>query len=289
MLPKKALRIVSLVLQTRAASGEAKAPLRPEPRQPLLWAALAFAAGISAGPHLWRPAPWWTLSTIVFLASAAYWSQKRTTLANALALAALFMLGALNLQVRTRNVSPSPVLPFADGREVTVTAHVIAEGNIRKAGLSGTRQVIDVETEEITSDDATVHLNSGVRLSIYAKTTNEDEPKGPASEMRLFHYGERLRFQTKLRLPRNFRNPGAFDYAGYLADHGISALGSARRENIELLPGFAGNRMEMWRARVHRSVINKVHVLWEPADAVLMDAMVIGEEAFIDRDERVNF
>ena len=30
--------------------------------------------------------------------------------------------------------------------------------------------------------------------------------------MRLFHYGERLRVETKLYPPRNYRNPGAFDY-----------------------------------------------------------------------------
>ena len=193
------------------------------------------------------------------------------------------------MQVRARPTAPASVLPFADGREVTVTAHVVAEGNIRKAGPDGSRQVIDVETEEITSDDTTVRLRSGVRLGIYDRSAKHDQPGGPVPEMRIFQYGERLRFQTKLRPPRNFRNPGAFDYEGYLADRGISVLGSTRFENVELLPGFSGSRIELWRTRVHRSVIRKVHTLWAPSDAVLMDAMVIGEEAFIDRDERVNF
>ena len=40
---------------------------------------------------------------------------------------------------------------------------------------------------------------------------------------------------------------------------------------------------------MHRGVIAKVHELWPPREAALIDAMVIGEEAFIDRDTRVDF
>ena len=61
--------------------------------------------------------------------------------------------------------------------------------------------------------------------------------------MPVFHYGDRILFTAKLRLPRNFRNPGAFDYQGYLADRGIAALGSAKIESVERLPGFAGSRI----------------------------------------------
>ena len=40
---------------------------------------------------------------------------------------------------------------------------------------------------------------------------------------------------------------------------------------------------------MHRSVIAKVHELWPARKAALIDAMVIGEEAFIDRDTRADF
>jgi competence protein ComEC len=58
---------------------------------------------------------------------------------------------------------------------------------------------------------------------------------------------------------------------------------------VELLPGFAGNHAELWRTRIHRSIIEKVHALWPAREAGLMDAMVIGDEAFINRPTRVNF
>jgi competence protein ComEC len=98
-----------------------------------------------------------------------------------------------------------------------------------------------------------------------------------------------LRFPIKLHPPRNFRNPGAFDHQQYLADQGIVALGSVKTQRVELLTGFSGNRAELWRTHIHRSIIEKVHSLWNPAQAGLVDAMVIGEDAFISRDLRVDF
>ena len=107
--------------------------------------------------------------------------------------------------------------------------------------------------------------------------------------MPLFRYGQRIRFFAELIRPRNFRNPGAFDYAGYLRDNGISALASTKYEKVELLRGFSGNRMELWRSRVHRSLLQKIHALWPERVAGLMDAIVVGEETFIERPTRVDF
>ena len=47
--------------------------------------------------------------------------------------------------------------------------------------------------------------------------------------MQILHYGERIRVLAKLRRPRNFRNPGAFDYEEYLTENGIAALEVGRR------------------------------------------------------------
>jgi competence protein ComEC len=173
--------------------------------------------------------------------------------------------------------------PFADGSPVEMIAHVIREGRFREAGPNEIRQSVDVETEEIIPENgAPILVHSGVRLGIYSDTASL-----PTAD--IFHYGERLRLAVKLKLPRNFRNPGAFDYQGYLAENGIAALGSAKAEDLRLLHGFTGNRLELWRTRIHASIIAKVHALWPPPQAALIDAMVIGEDAFIDRDTRLDF
>ena len=102
-------------------------------------------------------------------------------------------------------------------------------------------------------------------------------------------YGERIRVSAKLHRPRNFRNPGAFDYEGYLRENSISLLGSASMDDVERMPGFLGSRVALWRARVHASIISKIHQLWPASQATLMDAMVLGEESFLSNATRAEF
>jgi len=169
--------------------------------------------------------------------------------------------------------------------EVAVTAYVISEGEIQSEGPGSFRQRIDIETEAISSGPKTKTIAAGVRLGIY-----QTERKGVSyPPMPLFHYGQRIRFPTTLIAPRNYRNPGAFDYAGYLRDSGIVALASTKYDQTELLPGFSGSRIEFWRSRVHRSIMEKIHALWPEPVAGLMDAIVIGEETFVERPTRIDF
>src|SRR5207248_646741 len=84
-------------------------------------------------------------------------------------------------------------------------------------------------------------------------------------------------------------NHGAFDYAGYLREQGIVATASAKLVDIEVLPGRMGNWLARALARAHRSILNRIHTLWEPDDATLIDAMLVGEKSFIERPVKVNF
>ncbi len=102
-------------------------------------------------------------------------------------------------------------------------------------------------------------------------------------------YGTRLRIVAKLHPARNYRNPGAFDYEGYLRDNGISVLGSAEAKDLQRLPGFSGSWIQLWRARVHASIIAKIHQLWPAPQAELMDAMVLGEESFLRNATRTEY
>ena len=261
----------------------------------MLWAALAYAMGIVAGAHAWRPALWWVIAVLVFMGAAAYFATRRSPFAWALALSAFFLTGALHIQARS--ASPhfdSSIQPFADRQELQIVADVTKDGRIQ-TDLAELRQTVDVTTEQIqTATGQTVRLHSGIRLSIYGSRTSDSlersrETASSAEFMPVLHYGDRIRFSARLRRPRNFRNPGAFDYESYLADRGIAALGSAKAENLEVLPGFAGNWLDSLRSRLHRGVVAKVHELWPAREAALIDAMVIGEEAFINRDTRVDF
>jgi competence protein ComEC len=277
------------------AAGPSTIAQKPLSRQPMLWAALAYAGGIVTGFYVWRPPLWWLVAAIVFSASGAYLLRRRPCAAFALGLSTLFVTGALMMQVRApENHGSADILTFADGRDLVVTAHVTKEGYVREKIPSDAQQRLDLETEQIETGSATFAIRSGLRVSIYGHhRKNEDEKneseESAATPMHLFRYGERLRFLVKLYPPHNFRNPGAFDYTGYLAENGIAALGSTKAETVELLPGFAGNRAELWRTRLRRSLIERIHVLWKPDEAPLLDAMLIGENSFLGRETLTNF
>ncbi len=252
-------------------------------RQPLLYAALAFAAGLWAGKYMWRPPSWSVVAALVFLCCAVHLLRRRTLAASALALGAVFAAAALTIQVRGSSLAKALIL---GNGEVTVTAHVITEGEVQQDAPRSWHQRIDVETEKIETDSRAWDTRAGVRMNIYSQEKS-DHPN--MASMPPLLYGQRIKFPATLIAPRNFRNPGAFDYAGYLRDKGIAAVASTKYSSLEILPGFSGSRIEQWRARIHRSIITKIHALWPEQTAGLMDAIVIGEETFIERPTRVDF
>jgi competence protein ComEC len=249
-------------------------------RQPLFWAALAYAIGIVAGTYLWRPPALWLVAGGVFAISSAYFSKERKSVASSLGMAALLAVGAWNAEIRPPTDPGMAILPYANHQEVMVTAHVIREGDWLTWGPEDQRQLLDVETENVISGGETHPVEAGLRLAVYAKA--DDPPI-------VFQYGQQLQFSAKLSPPHNFRDPGAFDYRGYLAENGIAVLGSAKLNAITILPGFEGNRIEQWRARAHRSVIQKIKTLWKPIEADLMDAMVVGDEDYVSHASRMDF
>jgi len=264
----------------------------------MLWAALAYAGGIVTGFYAWRPPLWWLVAAVVFSATGAYFLRRRALAAFALGLSALFVTAALTMQSRVPGNHETDVLAFADGRDLIVTAHVIKEGNLREKTPGDAQQRLDLETEQVVASNdkgnETFVIHSGLRVSFYGHEAKNEEGKNESEERaaipaHLFRYGERLRFPVKLYPPHNFRNPGAFDYTGYLAEDGILALGSTKVETVELLPGFAGNRAELWRTRLRRSLIERIHVLWNPGEAPLLDAMLIGENSFLGREILTDF
>ncbi len=218
-------------------------------------------------------------------------------MAGILALGAFASGGAFAMQCQAGDRAAANPVWLGDG-EATVTAHVVAEGNLESDGYGSWRQQIDVAIEQVESQKRSLAVDFNVRLNVYSKAALPDQTEatvGPSSQksaaqtMRLFHYGERIHFSAALVAPRNFRNPGAFDYAGFLREQGIVATAAVKYAAIEVLPGFSGTRLGAWRAQVRRSIVDRIHHLWPARTAALMEAMVIGERSFVTRADRTDF
>ena len=219
--------------------------------------------------------------------------RRAPSLAFSLALVALAPFGAFYLQVYDAAQSTPPNLEaFGTGQgTVDVVAHVMREGIIRDSPYGGKQESVDVEAERLVAGEHRLEAPVGVRLTIYSKKQEEEDASdaGEASPLPAYTYGDRLHIVAKLRAPRNYGDPGALDLVGYLASQGIRLSGSARTTEVEVLPGFAGSRIGLWRARARRSVLNRIQRLWAGEQGALMQAMLIGGRAFFGRELKTNF
>jgi competence protein ComEC len=275
-------------------SSSAKPLIRPYcgGQEPLFLAALAFSAGIIAANYVWR-SPWvWLIGFLVAALAAAFALCRSPQLAFALALIAIVPLGGFYLQARD---AAQPALadnlqPFATGEnQVDVTAHVIREGLLRDSPYGGKQESVDVESESIRGDGRGLNEPIGIRLTVYSKKNEEAGDAGGESPLRVYSYGQRLHFIARLRVPRNYRNPGAMDVTGYFASQGIRLTGSAHVSEVEVLPGFAGSRFGYWRSRARRSALEHIAQLWPGERGALMQAALIAGRAFFGRDIKSDF
>jgi len=68
-------------------------------------------------------------------------------------------------------------------------------------------------------------------------------------------YGQRVRLTAKLRPALNYKNPGAWDYRGYLASIGISALARRKTEKRGIAAGPRGDAAIGVALSARRSVL----------------------------------
>ncbi len=251
-------------------------------------AALAFSAGLVFGAYCWRPPLWLAGGAISLIAASLYFRLRRAGVAYCLAHVSLFLMGALSFQGATANAAanrglPPQVLEWTRlNQQVEVTAHLRRDPEpVHDPGY----QRIEVDVEEIRGGQAEATVRTGLRLGVYSRE-RESPPDVSGLPLR---YGDRIRFPAKLHEPRNFRNPGALDYRGYLARLGITLLASTQAERIEHLPGSAGTTLGGWRAAARRRVLQVAGKLWPPNEAALMEAMLIGERSYIEPETTLAF
>jgi competence protein ComEC len=94
-------------------------------------------------------------------------------------------------------------------------------------------------------------------------------------------FGDRLRLEARLRRPRNFENPGRFDWEGHLARRGIHAMASVWDETtIVRTPGRVPGgraRLERWRARLG----TRIAATLPGREGAILQALVIGDDGAI--------
>jgi competence protein ComEC len=101
--------------------------------------------------------------------------------------------------------------------------------------------------------------------------------------------GDRLHATVSLHRPRNFGNPGEFDYVGYLARQGIYTTAFADDDDDFVRMNHAEGGVGAWFARWRRAVGALIHASLPEAQASVLSALVIGTAATLPTDLRAAF
>lgn len=274
-------------------------------RAPLGLAAISIASGIFLARHYQRPANLWGWSAGLLISCALIALYNRSDrLARFTIVLALICAGGFAESATPSPRITAPPVQFLSGERVLITGHVTNDGS---SLAGGSRERFDLQTETIQLGDTQFSRPTGIRISVFVhgagfapKANAQDPEEDEAGGEKMFqplNYGDRISLSAKLRQARNFRNPGAFDYEGYLRGLGISALGSADADSITVLPGQSGSTLGRWRSRIRRSILSHINSqpslinapLWKPEDAALFAAMIIGDDSLIGRNVREEF
>jgi competence protein ComEC len=124
-----------------------------------------------------------------------------------------------------------------------------------------------------------------VAVTLFPDTSHSGKKAIPLD----LQYGDRIRLTGKFSLPRNFRNPGAFDYASFLFRKGIHLTLAASGKNIRVLSRGCGNPFIAWIFRQKQSFHAFVQRhLGEPEAGLLM-AMIAGDRSGVGEETRAFF
>ena len=109
---------------------------------------------------------------------------------------------------------------------------------------------------------------------------------------RRFAYGQRVAIEARIRSPRNFNNPGAFDYSGYLARQHIFWTATMQRDGVvRVLPGSCGARALAVIHRIRAVVLDRIQTLYagDSYATAMMEAILIGESSKLEKVWTENF
>lgn len=188
-------------------------------------------------------------------------------------------------------------------RRVCVTACLLFIGAISQAWhRPGPRPVIDASSRETVGLDGcvvepsaffpdrekfTLELAKGARATVTLPIQADGDAAAPS-----LRYGQRVAIEARIRAPRNFRNPGAFDYQGYLARQQIYWTASIRRgSTVEVLPGECGSRAMKALFAIRGAALGRIDQLYldDGYASGMMRAILLGDTANLEKVWTENF
>jgi len=229
-------------------------------REPLLWPVAALAAGILAGHYFYLVLP-----DLLIPALLSAFACILTFFANGqrlrlISISAVLLVVGLATQVVHRQ-GPAPKLNVDDGETALLSGCVT-----NPPVFSPDREQFTLQLAPKAAARISVHLKNNATLPLF--------------------YGQQVELPAKMRSPRNFQNPNAFDYRAYLANQHIYWTGSVSDLSaVKILPGRCGSRAVAALFSVRTWALERLRRLYpdDPQTAALLQATLLGETSGVER------
>jgi competence protein ComEC len=223
-------------------------------KEPLIIPVAAVASGILVARFVPFRSSELLLAIAAFLALGilAHWRCARI-LAGVCCSLGLFFGGVLTSIAH--RPGPPPEID-ATGREIVIVSGCVVE----PPAISGERERFILDLDRDARAQVTLYTRNGESLPP-------------------LHYGQNVELDARVRKPRNFENPGAFDYAAYLAHQQIYWTASAAAGDVRILPGHCGSPFQKAVMDLRQAALTRIETLYHgnPYQTGMMEAILIGQ------------
>jgi len=185
--------------------------------------------------------------------------RRRRFLASTASLLGLFFAGQLLALVH--RPGPPPELDV-EGREIVILGGCVVE----PPAISGERERFLLE----------IAPQARAQVTLYTK---EGESLPPLA------YGQNIEVDARIRRPRNYGNPGDFDFEHFLARQNIYWTASGNAATVHILPGRCGSRIVKFGMDLRAAVLRRTEQLYhgDGYASGMMQAMLMGQNFQLQR------
>jgi competence protein ComEC len=241
--------------------------------RPFLPLAAALAAGITCGnlnriPDL----PAQIGLTVILVMIPLFWSFKKNPPVHLFLLFSMFLFGILNINLYLYpHVGDNHILNFINSEKISIEGMICENPQV-----TPDKSELVVSVSRILRDGSYLPVSGRVLLNVREPYT--------------FHYGDYIRFHSRLRIPRNFQNPGGFDYEKYLRFRGILVRGFIKdATGFVVLRRDQGHplrsRLEHFRNLIRNAILERS----QGTEGAIIQAMILGDQKAIPKEVMEKF
>ncbi len=173
-------------------------------------------------------------------------------------------VGYLSIQYLTAPSLPENDMSRFAGKHLQIITGVITDDPI----IYSHRVKLNLRVQRLEYQNHTDSVTGIIRVTVAHK---------PPQLMK----GDRIRFKGKIRLIRNFHNPGGFEYERYMAYKGIRVSTYTYGKNIKLLGNNTSGQIATTVIRMRQKVIRFIDTHAERQPRAVLKALLVGDRSEI--------